>query len=112
MDDVEDLELTPALLAFYRSRIHQLQRDQNVAVLDRLKQVELSAKQRTLLERELLEYEDELDHSHQDIQDLRNVSLCRLNNDRHSCGNVEPSLNLSKRTLSCENAMQIQALTL
>lgn len=71
MDDVEHLELTPSLLKFYRSRIHDLQHEQNASLLSRLKQIELSSQERTTLERELLEYEDELDKSQQDIQDLQ-----------------------------------------
>jgi len=75
MDDVEHLELTPSLLKFYRSRIHDLQHEQNASLLSRLKQIELSSQERTTLERELLEYEDELDKSQQDIQDLQKALI-------------------------------------
>jgi hypothetical protein len=68
-----DVELTPALLKFYRRRIHDLQREQNAAVLDRLKRIEVSVNHRAPLEHELLEYEDELDQSQQDIEEMRNV---------------------------------------
>jgi hypothetical protein len=71
MDDIDQLELTPSLLKFYRSRIHELQRDQSVSILDRLKHVEMSAQERTTLERELLEYEDELCQAYQDLDDMR-----------------------------------------
>lgn len=80
MDDIEDLELTPSLLKFYRTQIHDLHRDQSTSILDRLKLVEMSAKERTTLERELLEYEDELDQAQQDLDDMRN-SLVR---ERHA----------------------------
>jgi hypothetical protein len=60
MDDIEHLELTPSLLKFYRSRIHELQKTQHAAILQRLTQVESSAKERAKLEREVLEYEDEV----------------------------------------------------
>ena len=89
MDEMEDLELTPGLLQFYRAKIHELQREQSASVLDRLKQVELTAQQRTRLERELFEYEDELDQSHQDIEDIRNVCSSRCTHERHWCASVE-----------------------
>ena len=76
MDDVDDLELTPSLLKFYRSRIQGLQRNQNSSILNRLKKVELLAQERKKLEDGLVEYEDELDQTQQDLNDLRN-SLVR-----------------------------------
>lgn len=76
MEDIDHLELTPSLLKFYRSRIHELQRDQNMSILNRLKHIEFPAQERTKLECELLEYEDELDQRQQDVDDIRN-SLVR-----------------------------------
>jgi len=73
MDKIEHLELNPSLLKFYRARIHELQRDQNASILAHLKHVEMSAKERSTLERELLEYEGELDQAHQDLDDMRNA---------------------------------------
>ena len=73
MDDVHQLELAPSLSAFYRSRINELQKDQTTSLLDRLKRVEMSAQERNSLERELLEYEDELNETQQDIDHLRNA---------------------------------------
>ena len=70
MDDLEHLEPTPGLLQHYRAKIHDLQREQSASLLSRLKQVELSSQERATLERELLEYEDELEKSQQDIQHL------------------------------------------
>src|SRR5579859_1994010 len=75
MDDVDHLELTPSLLTFYRTRIHDLQHERSASLLSRLKQIELSSQERTTLERELLEYEDELDKSQQDIQDLQKALI-------------------------------------
>jgi len=70
MDDIDHLELTPSLLAFYRSKINELQKDQTTGFLDRLKHIEMSAQERNSLERELLEYEDDLDQKQQDIDHL------------------------------------------
>jgi hypothetical protein len=75
MDDIDGLEPTPSLLKFYRSKIHELQRDSPTSILDRLKYIELSAEERTRLERELLGYEDELDQRQQDLDDLRNALI-------------------------------------
>jgi septal ring factor EnvC (AmiA/AmiB activator) len=71
MDDIDHLEVIPSLLAFYRSKINELQKDQTTGLLDRLKHVEMSAQERSALERELLEYEDDLDQTQQDIDHLR-----------------------------------------
>src|SRR5579862_7102519 len=71
MDEIDHLELTPSLLKFYRSKIHDIQREQNTSILNRLKQVELSAQERKKLESELLEYEGELDQRQQDFDDIR-----------------------------------------
>ena len=71
MDDIDHLELTPSLLTFYRSKINELQKDQTTGLLDRLKHVEMSTLERNALERELLEYEDDLGQTQQDIDHLR-----------------------------------------
>lgn len=73
MDDTDHLELTPSLLHFYRSKIRELQKDETTGLVERLKLVELSAQERNSLERELLEYEDDLDQTQQDIDHLRNA---------------------------------------
>jgi hypothetical protein len=73
--DVEELELTPSLLTYYRSRIHELQKEKTDSVLERLKHVELSRQERERLERELLEYDDELYHTQQDMEDIRNALI-------------------------------------
>jgi chromosome segregation ATPase len=73
MDDIDTLELTPSLLKFYRSRIHDLQREQNASILNQLKHVEMSAQERKALERELLEYRDELHETQQDLDDTHNA---------------------------------------
>lgn len=75
MEDIDHLELTPSLLKFYRSRIHELQRDQNTSILNRLKQVELSAQERKELEYEVFEYEDELEQKQQDLDDIYNALI-------------------------------------
>src|SRR2546421_12475778 len=71
MDDVDHIELTPSLLKFYRTRIHDLQHQQNASLLNKLKDVEFSNQQRTALEGELQDCEDDLKRSEQEIQDLR-----------------------------------------
>ena len=75
MEDIDHLELTPSLLKFYRARIHELQRDQNTSILNRLKQVELSAQDRKELEYEVFEYEDELEQKQQDLDDVHNALI-------------------------------------
>jgi hypothetical protein len=75
MDDIEHLELTPSLLKFYRSRIHDLKREQNTLILNQLKHVEMSAQERKALERELLEYRDELHETQQDLDDIHNAFI-------------------------------------
>jgi septal ring factor EnvC (AmiA/AmiB activator) len=71
MDDVDHIELTPSLLKFYRTRIHDLQHQQSASLLSKLKHVEFSSQERTALERELQHCEDDLKRSEQDVQDLR-----------------------------------------
>lgn len=73
MDDLMQLELTPSLLQFYRSKIQEIQKQQNEKLLSRLKHVEMTSQQRSKLEKLLLEYEDELDQTDQEIVDLRNA---------------------------------------
>lgn len=73
MDDINHLELTPSLLRFYRSRIHDLQKSQNYSILNRLNQIELSWNERSRLERELAEAEDELDQTTQSLDDVQNA---------------------------------------
>jgi len=73
MDDFEDLELTPSLLKFYRSKVHELQREQSAKSLSRLKDVDMTSQERLQLQRLLLEYEDELDQAEQEIADLRDT---------------------------------------
>ena len=75
MEDIDHLELTPSLLKFYRSRIHELQRDQNTSILNRLKQVELTVQERKKLEDELFEYQDELEEKQHDLDDIRNALI-------------------------------------
>ena len=73
MEDVEHLELSPSLLHFYRSKINELQKDHTTGLVERFKLVELSAQERRTLERELWEYEEELDQTQQDVDHLRNA---------------------------------------
>jgi hypothetical protein len=75
MEDIDHLELTPSLLKFYRSRIHELQHGQNTSILNRLKQVELSAQERKELEYEVFEYEDELEQKQQDLDDIHSALI-------------------------------------
>src|SRR5215510_924525 len=71
MEDIDHLELTQSLLKFYRSRIHDLQRDQSKSILDRLKMVELSTQTRKTLECQLLEYQVELEKRQLDLGHAR-----------------------------------------
>jgi hypothetical protein len=73
--DVKDIELTPSLLKFYRLRVHELQNERTCNTLERLKHVELSSQERKRLEREMLEYDDELCHTQQDLEDTRNMLI-------------------------------------
>ena len=73
--DIKDPELTPSLLKFYRSRVHELQKERSCNALERLKHVELSCQERKRLERELLEYDDELCQTQQDLEDVRNMLI-------------------------------------
>lgn len=73
--DIEELELTPSLLRFYRSRIHELQKEKTDSVLERLKRFEISSQERKKCESELLEYDDELYHTQQDLEDIRNALI-------------------------------------
>lgn len=75
MDDMEDVELTPALLKFYRSKVHELQREQTAKLLARLKDVEMTSQQRLKMEKDLLEHEDELDQAEQDLSTLREALI-------------------------------------
>jgi predicted nucleic acid-binding Zn-ribbon protein len=72
MDELGDnVELTPSLLKFYRTRIHELQHAQSLSLLSRLKHLEFSNQERSALERELQDCQDELRSSQKEIQDLR-----------------------------------------
>ena len=67
----DDLQLTPALLEFYRGRLRDLQEEACTSILARLKRVEMSAQERTTLERDVLQIEGELENAYQDINHLR-----------------------------------------
>ena len=75
MDDIDHLELTPSLLKFYRSRIHQLQRDQNKSILEKLQTIELSAQERRTLECQLLEYQAALEQRQLDLDHVRDALI-------------------------------------
>lgn len=75
MDDIEHLELTPSLLKFYRSRLRDIQLEQNTVILNQFKHVEMSARERKALERELLEYRDELHEVQQILDDTQNARV-------------------------------------
>jgi chromosome segregation ATPase len=70
-DDIAHLELTPPLLQFYRTRIHDLQRSRDTRIHTRLKTLEFSAKERALLEHTIAEYEEELESCQGDVEALR-----------------------------------------
>jgi hypothetical protein len=73
MDEDEDLQLTPALLNFYRTRVHELQGNSATRVLERVRKLELSSQERKALQLELLEYEDGLEKVYEDLDDMRNA---------------------------------------
>ena len=66
-----DIELTPSLLHFYRSKINELQQQQYTISLNRLKHLELSANERTTLERQVSEYQNEMEITKQDVDELQ-----------------------------------------
>jgi chromosome segregation ATPase len=68
---MEDIQLTPELLVFYRAKIRELQRHEYLTLLERLRHVELSAEQRARLEHQVSEYRDELDVTREDLDRLQ-----------------------------------------
>jgi hypothetical protein len=72
---MDDIELTPSLLKFYRSKIRELQKDQNISIHNRLKHLDLSTKERAKLERDVVEYEKEIEQTQQDLDHIQNALI-------------------------------------